>query len=94
MQPAHRAVYEYIAGKIPAGKVLDHLCENRWCLNPGHLEPVDNGTNLARAVTNKWLRTLNCNSPLLRKTNGTEVATPEVGEEHKKPKSDRKQKRK
>lgn len=37
---AHRAIYEAIIGGIPAGMVLDHLCRNRLCCNPLHLEPV------------------------------------------------------
>lgn len=46
---AHRAVYEKYAGKIPAGLILDHLCRNPSCVNPGHLEPVTYKENYARA---------------------------------------------
>lgn len=47
---AHRWVYEREVGPISAGKQLDHLCRNRGCVNPAHLEPVDNRTNALRGV--------------------------------------------
>lgn len=47
---AHRWSYEYHVGPIPVGKVLDHLCRNRACVNPEHLEPVSTQENLLRAV--------------------------------------------
>jgi hypothetical protein len=46
---AHRAVYEVAVGPIPDGLELDHLCVNRSCVNPDHLEPVTRSENLRRA---------------------------------------------
>lgn len=44
----HRVVYEHLVGQIPAGLVLDHLCRNRICANPAHLQPVTHQVNLTR----------------------------------------------
>ncbi len=47
-QLAHRFAYELLVGPIPAGLTLDHLCRVRWCVNPGHVEPVTRGENVRR----------------------------------------------
>lgn len=46
---AHRAVYEAFVGKISEGLQLDHLCRNKVCVNPAHLEPVTARENTLRS---------------------------------------------
>jgi hypothetical protein len=46
---AHRWAYEFLRSEIPAGLHLDHLCRNRPCVNPWHLEPVTARVNLHRS---------------------------------------------
>ncbi len=45
---AHRFGYERAMGAIPEGLDLDHLCRNRRCVNPRHLEPVSERENTLR----------------------------------------------
>ena len=44
----HRYTWEVVVGEIPEGAQIDHLCRNRLCCRPSHLEPVTQQENLAR----------------------------------------------
>lgn len=45
----HKAAYQILVGPVPEGLELDHLCRNRACYNPAHLEPVTHAENMIRA---------------------------------------------
>jgi hypothetical protein len=46
--PAHRVAYEQMVGPIPEELEIDHLCRNKLCVNPAHLEPVLHAENVRR----------------------------------------------
>lgn len=60
--PAHRFIYEHLYGSVPEGFELDHLCRNRWCVNPAHLQVVTHSENVRRGLT-----------PLLNKIRGNSI---------------------
>lgn len=50
---AHRFSYETYAGPIPEGRVVDHLCRVRSCVNPSHMELVTQRENVLRGDLGK-----------------------------------------
>lgn len=48
LQRAHRVAYELLRGPIPDELVVDHLCRVTLCVNPSHLDLVDQRTNIMR----------------------------------------------
>ena len=77
---AHRWSYEHHVGSIPDDLCLDHLCRNRACVNPEHLEPVTLGEHLRRGdtITARRAAQTHCihghalsGNNLIRRRNGT-----------------------
>ena len=50
---AHWLLFEEVNGRIPAGLEIDHLCKNKLCINPDHLEAVTHAENMRRRFGNK-----------------------------------------
>ena len=46
---AHRVSYEIFVGELRPGLCIDHLCRNKRCVNPAHLEQVTQAENVRRA---------------------------------------------
>jgi hypothetical protein len=53
----HRLAYQEFVGPIPDGLQIDHLCRQRACCNPDHLEPVTPQENIRRAP---WAQVMVC----------------------------------
>lgn len=52
----HRLAYELANGEVPAGLHIDHLCRQRLCVEPGHLEAVTQQENNRRAAAVRYGR--------------------------------------
>lgn len=46
---AHRIAFLLVRGEIPKGMQIDHVCRNRWCVNPLHMDIVTSSENTKRA---------------------------------------------
>lgn len=58
---AHRIAYEISIGPIPDGLEIDHLCSNRSCVNPWHLEPVTHQENQRRGLAGETMAQIHRN---------------------------------
>lgn len=59
---AHRVIYSAVIGEIPEGLQIDHLCRNRACVRPDHMEMVTPRENTLRgqAPSAQAARLVNC----------------------------------
>lgn len=53
----HRVVFVTVHGFVPGKKQIDHICRNRLCVNPDHLEMVTHKENQKRrSLAQAWVR--------------------------------------
>lgn len=53
LRPTHVVEWEAVNGPVPEGLQIDHLCRQRACGEPTHLEPVPQIVNLRRSLVAK-----------------------------------------
>ena len=60
---AHKFIFELLVRPTPSSCELDHICCNKMCVNPSHLQPVSHAENCRRGKQTKltqenvkWIR--------------------------------------
>lgn len=60
LHSVHRVAYEHFHGDIPEGMEVDHMCFNRACVNPAHLQAITHGDNVRRGKRNQFYLNPTC----------------------------------
>lgn len=63
IQPVFRVVYDYVVGDRAEGEEADHLCRNRLCCNPSHLQAVSRRENILRGTAPPALHAVKTHCP-------------------------------
>ena len=50
---AHRWIWQVLNGDLPQDIAIDHLCRNRACVRPSHLEPATSEENTRRGINRR-----------------------------------------
>lgn len=53
----HRIYYKILVENIERHDTLDHICRNKLCIEPTHLEPVSRSENIKRMQISKYYET-------------------------------------
>ncbi len=64
----HRLIFAWFKHDIPKGMTIDHLCNNRGCLNPDHMELATQAANVSRALKRKYCKRGHAQTPNNRYT--------------------------
>lgn len=67
---AHRIAWIEANGPVPDGRFLDHVCRNRICICPEHLEPVTQSVNELRKRLSYRVKIKTCQFGHARKRYG------------------------
>ena len=57
---AHRFAWEFFNGAIENKLTVDHLCRNKLCCNPWHMDLVPSGINVQRRWVREWTDETKC----------------------------------
>lgn len=77
----HREAYKATGRRIAEGFQIDHLCQNKSCCNPAHLEAVSHEENTRRAKNRYWVAFMTENRAALnvsRRLGGSVIEPAEV----------------
>lgn len=67
---AHRLAFRFTMGEIARGVVIDHLCRNRACCNPRHLDAVSNKENCQRGLKGRMVTACAKGHPYTKRNTG------------------------